>query len=175
MNAKIEFEKLLESLERFGTLLPKAVADLSESDYRWKPQTDDWSILEVVCHLADEEVEDFGMRLKMTLEDPSQNWPPLNPPQAAIDRRYNEQSLPEVIDRFKRARTDSTLWLKSLPDDIDWQVTHHHPSIGPMSAGNLLASWAAHDWLHMRQISKRMFQLVQRDATSFNTAYAGSW
>ena len=43
---------------------------ISEDLARWKPNEESWSILEVICHLADEEEFDFPVRLKMILENP---------------------------------------------------------------------------------------------------------
>ena len=48
-------------------------------------------------------------------------------------------------------------------------------ALGGLSAGDLLASWAAHDWLHLRQIAKRRHELTARDAGKFSIAYAGRW
>ena len=42
---------------------------ISEEQARWKPDEESWSILEVVCHLADEEEFDFPARLRIILED----------------------------------------------------------------------------------------------------------
>ena len=58
---------LIESLERFGNLLPAVVQEVGHEDARWRPANGAWSVLEVVCHLADEEVEDFRARLESTL------------------------------------------------------------------------------------------------------------
>ena len=49
------------------------------------------------------------------------------------------------------------------------------PKIGPIRAGDLLASWAAHDMLHLRQIAKRKFELIQQAGGEFTTDYAGPW
>jgi hypothetical protein len=33
----------------------------------------------------------------------------------------------------------------------------------------------AHDYLHLRQIAKRMYQMAGRDAGEYSTRYAGEW
>ena len=65
-------------------------------------------------------------------------------------------------------------WLATL-EQPDWTAAHMHATLGELRAGDLLASWAAHDQLHMRQIIKRRFQLLQREAGDFNSRYAGPW
>ena len=170
----MEFEKLVASLDRFGRILPALVADLSDSDAKWKPDAGGWSILEVVCHLADEEVEDFRLRVQSTLSDPSKPWPKIDPEATAVERNYNEQNLAHVVERFVRERNESVDWLKTL-EHPDWDIAYQHPKFGSIAAGLVMASWAAHDQLHLRQIAKRMFEMNVRDGAPYPTDYAGEW
>jgi hypothetical protein len=166
--------RLVSSLERFAAVVPAAVRDLTDSDARWKPADGSWSVLEIVMHLGDEEVEDFRTRLRLTLEDSSRVWPGIDPPQWAIDRKYNEADLDQAVNRFVRERLFSIEWLRSL-GEVDWAITHNHPKLGSMRAGDLLAAWTAHDALHLRQIAKRMHQLAKVHAGGFKIEYAGEW
>jgi hypothetical protein len=166
--------RLIAALERFGRVLPALVRDVAADEAAWKPPDGAWSILEVVCHLVDEEVLDFRHRLALTLSDPEQSWPPIDPEGWAVERRYNESRLSDAVPRFESLRAESIAWLRSL-DRPDWNRARHHPKAGPIRAGDLLAAWAAHDQLHVRQIAKRMYELAGRDAGEFSTAYAGPW
>lgn len=164
-------------IPRFAALLPAVDAlidGISDADARWQPPSGAWSIVEIVCHLADEEVKDFGARLRATLEDPTRPWVPIDPEGWARDRGYRDRSLHTERNRLRAARGETVRWLATLAG-VDWSVVHHHPTLGPMSAGDLLASWAAHDLLHIRQITKRRYELVTRDAAPFAPAYAGTW
>ena len=166
--------RLTDALDRFGRLLPEVVRGVTAEDGRWKPADGAWSILEVVSHLADEEEFDFAVRTRMTLTSPAEPWPPIDPEGWAVERRYNEGDLDEAANRFATLRMESISWLRSLVDP-DWEQTYDHPQFGLFRAGDVLASWAAHDCLHLRQISKRMYQLAQRDAGDYSTRYAGDW
>ena len=44
-------------------MIQAVLAGVDAEQARWKPDADSWSILEVVCHLVDEEREDFRTRL----------------------------------------------------------------------------------------------------------------
>lgn len=167
--------RLIARLEGFAQTLPSAVAGVTDEEARWKPPGGAWSILEIVCHLADEEVQDFRTRLDLTLHQPGTPWPKIDPEGAARERRYNEQDLATTLDRFVRERRKTIAWLRALPAVIDWSAAHHHPTFGPIRAGDLLASWAAHDALHLRQIAKRLHEFAAEDAPGFSTAYAGEW
>ncbi len=166
--------KLIASLERFGRILPEVVRDTSPDDSRWKPPDGAWSILEIVCHLRDEEQFDFRERLRLTLADPTAAWPPISPETWAVERSYNADQLSSAAERFTALRRESVLWLRSL-ENPDWSRTHHHPQFGPFRAGDLMAAWAAHDALHLRQIAKRMYQMTGRDAGDYAIRYAGEW
>ncbi len=165
---------LIDALERFIDVLPAFVRGVSADDARWKPAGDAWSILEIVNHLADEETADFRPRLELTLTDPEADWPPIDPEGWAVERRYNEGDLDETVARFVSERRASVAWLRGLADP-DWSIAHSHARLGSMRAGDLLASWTAHDVLHLRQIAKRLFEMVERDGGEYATAYAGSW
>jgi len=165
---------LINSLERFGTLLPMAVGEIPLVDARWKPPDGAWSILEIVRHLLDEEIEDFRTRVRMTIENPDEPWPPIDPPGWAVQRRYNEADLNSTVEEFVRERAFSVNCLRGMHNP-NWESTHLHPKLPPLRAGDLLTSWAAHDALHLRQIAKRMHQLAQRDGGEFSARYAGEW
>jgi len=169
-------DALITRLERMPGVVRALVSGLPLAEANFKPPDGAWSILEIVNHLADEDREDFRLRLKSTLENPSARWPPNDPEAWALQRRYNEQELGESLARFERERRESVRWLRSL-GETDWQVAYQHPKAGTITAGELLVSWAAHDALHIRQIAKRLFELAARDGApeGFGTRYAGEW
>lgn len=152
------------------------IAGVSAEDARWRPANGAWSIVEVVCHLADEEAEDFRVRLESTLRDPVAPWAPLDLDRVSERRGYIERDLREAALLFSERRADNLRWLRGeLESGPDWSRAYVHPKIGPIPAASLLASWAAHDALHLRQIAKRLYELANRDGAGASTAYAGEW
>ncbi len=170
----MDLSHLLDSLRRFPEVLRAITDQLSEEDYRWKPPDGSWSILEIVSHLADEEVDDFRMRVRLTLEDPNQPWPPIDPTGWSEDRKYNQGNFDSALQRFFSERQDSIHWLEQL-NNPNWENTYDHPQIGPMRAGDIMSAWVAHDLLHLRQITKRLYQLVQKNCGDYSLIYAGDW
>lgn len=167
-------QRMICTLEDTGVAILSLLGNVSDEDARWKPPSQNWSILEIACHLIDEEVEDFRKRIELTLDDSSQSWPPINPEIWAVDRQYNQQDLETKVAQFARERKSSIQWLKGL-DEPDWFATYEHPQLGKIRAGDLLVSWVAHDQLHVRQIAKRKYEMINRDAGSFSYDYAGEW
>lgn len=169
---------LVVRLEGVPAALNALLAGVPDADLRWKPAPEHWSILEVCCHLLDEEREDFRARIKCTLEDPTRSWPPLDLERVAERRDYNTREPRPTLEAFAAERRESLAWLRSTLSPFaktDWTRAYNHNRFGPMHAGMLLASWAAHDALHLRQIAKRLYELAQRDSGEWGTRYAGDW
>lgn len=166
---------LIARLERAPLVISNLVGMMSPEGARFSPPSGAWSVLEILCHLGDEEVEDFRTRLRLTLEDPTAEWPPIDPEGWARARRYKERDLHSALARFMKERLTSVVWLKSLRSP-DWNAAAKRP-FGVMRAGDLLAAWAAHDALHIRQMAKRLYELAAEDGKpeGFAVRYAGEW
>ncbi len=130
-------------------------------------------MLEVVHHLYDEERDDFRRRLDHVLHRSERPWPEIDPAGWVLQRRYNEQDFEQTVAGFLRERDRSIQWLKSL-NAPDWQRSYAAPW-GPITAGDLLASWVAHDLLHLRQLIELHWAHTVRQVEPFRVVYAGEW
>jgi hypothetical protein len=139
----------------------------------WKPDANSWSVLEVVNHLLDEEKQDFRVRLEYTLFRPGDPWPAIDPQGWVTERAYNQRDLEESLANFLHAREDSLAWLRTLREP-NWDAAYQ-TSLGPLTAGDLLAAWVAHDLLHMRQLVELHWAYVQLELAPYHTFYAGDW
>lgn len=168
---------LIHRLASFPPILRACCQPLSPEDSGWKPSPAHWSIAEIVAHMLDEEIRDFRPRLRLTLELGEQAEWVLNDPEANVREIGNRpEKVAAMLDAFERERADSVAWLRSLdPAATDWNRHKLHPKFPPITCADLLASWAAHDALHLRQIAKRLYQLAQRDAPNADINYAGEW
>jgi hypothetical protein len=90
----VDVPAIVASLVANARVIAAQVSGVSDAQARWKPEPGKWSILEVVTHLADEEVEDFRSRVGSTLSDPQVEWPAIDPEGWAVRRRYNEPPSP---------------------------------------------------------------------------------
>jgi hypothetical protein len=166
-------EYIFKSLAVNARRIQVMAEDISEEQACWKPEPESWSILEVINHLLDEEKLDFRIRLDITLHRPGEEWPAINPPMWVTERRYNEKDLGESLAGFIVARKDSLSWLRSLQSP-NWESSYEAPW-GRMRAGDLLAAWAAHDLLHMRQLVELHWAYVAKKIQPYRTLYAGEW
>ena len=165
---------LIDELQQSIDVLTGLVGAVDDETARWRESPNRYSLVEIVAHLADEERDDFRMRTRLTLESPETDWPPINPPQWAIDRAYQQKSLAACLDDFRTERAASIDWLRSLKDP-DWSSAHQHPKFGPTTAGFLLANWVAHDLHHMRQIVRWKYHNLDTTTEVESLMYAGVW
>ncbi|MCZ2097960.1 MAG: DinB family protein [Anaerolineae bacterium] len=88
-------------------------------------------------------------------------------------RRYNERDLSEMLDRFIAERNQSLEWLRGLAS-ANWDAAYTTP-FRTMTAGDMFASWVAHDNLHMRQLVELRRARLVNLTTPYNVEYAGDW
>ncbi|MDH3524764.1 MAG: DinB family protein [Acidobacteriota bacterium] len=166
--------RLIDRLAAGGPLFAALFAGVDPQQAAWRPAPGKWSLLEVAAHLLDEEREDFRRRLELVLDDPRREWPPIDPPGWVTSRAYAERDLAATAGAFVAERAASVAWLRGLARP-DWDAAHAHPTLGEITAGDLLASWVAHDALHLRQAAGLAYGYVRRLAGSHSPAYAGEW
>lgn len=170
----IELATAIQRFEHNLRAIRALAAGVDERQARWRPAPDEWSILEVIHHLYDEEREDFRPRLDLTLHHPDLPWPPNDPGAKVTERRYNEQDLREILTAFQSERAASLAWLSTL-DAPDWKRSHTLAQVGTLRAGDLLVSWLAHDILHLRQLAELHYLYTARQAQPYEVDYAGEW
>lgn len=140
-------------------------------DVRWKSEPGKWSLLEIVNHLWDEEKDDFRTRLRLTLSQKGEDWPPIDPEGWVRERDYNNRDYLESVKGFLSEREKSIKWLRGL-ENPDWDVFSEHPVMGKIRAGDLFSAWVAHDVYHMRQITNWKIVAIETAAEPFTTRYA---
>jgi hypothetical protein len=169
---EMEMNTLVAELADGAHLIRRLVNGISNDEARIRPDAESWSILEVVCHLYDEEREDFRQRLDIILHRPGEPWPPIDPQGWVTSRRYNERNLDEMLQAFLDERRTSLEWLRDLSPD--WEAVYQAP-FGQIKAGDIFASWVAHDGLHTRQLVELRRVRLEKLVHPYDIRYAGDW
>lgn len=106
---------------------------------------------EVIGHLIHGERTDWVPRMKIILEHGDAR--PFEP----FDRRgFGDASgaaVGALLDEFEALRGENLAWLASLslgPDQL--RRPGRHPELGPVTLGQLLATWVVHDLNHIAQV-----------------------
>lgn len=169
----MHLDYFLDRLDKNRSVFESLLRGVQLDQARWRPSPEKWSILEVINHLYDEEREDFRQRIELVLADPTGGWPPIDPRNWVITRGYNERDLDTSLNSFFVEREKSVAWLAQLSSP-DWRNSNEGPN-GTLRAGDLLASWVAHDFLHIRQLARLHWQYVGAVADPYQTTYGGPW
>ena len=158
-------------LGRLVPLLEVLTGDLDAATARTRPAPDEWAPIEILCHLRDEECEDFGARLRVVLDGGSA-FVPIAPERWVEERRYREMEVTPTLDNLRGRRAESLALLASIsPERLRAAVVL--PRLGPLSGLDLLAAWVAHDRLHLQQLTGTLARLWANRWAPLRVEYAG--
>jgi hypothetical protein len=159
-------------LARVPAVLEALLTDLDATAWRARPVPTEWAPVEIVCHLRDEEVEDFGARLRVVLEGGSR-FVPIDPERWAVERRYREDDGRLALAAFCERRTASLGSLSTIePARLTARVEHGRT--GGLSGLDILAAWVEHDRLHLAQLAAALARGWATRWAPLRTEYAGS-
>lgn len=164
---------VINQLEHNGAQFMIIFSGLSSEMYTWKNTPEKWCILEILCHLYDEERFDFKARINHILKHPNKPMEPIDPIKWVTEHKYMQQDFKKTLALLMEERSNSIKWLHAL-ENPKWENEYLHPQLGKMTASMLLANWLAHDYLHFRQITSVKYQYLQAH-TNESLSYAGNW
>jgi len=169
----MEFNALYHELQNSTEVIRALLSGVAQAESQVKPNPASWSILEVICHLYDEEREDFREHVDFILHRQNEEWHQIDPQGWVTERNYNEQNFEEMQKKFFAERQKSLDWLMEM-SNADWE-TVYTSQYGSTSAGEMFACWVAHDNLHVRQLVELRRLKIENMTKPFNLEYAGDW
>jgi hypothetical protein len=124
------------------------------ADLLTKPPTSgEWSAVECLQHLVDTERRVFPVRVKAFLA--GQDFPAFNP--NAEGNKSGALTPLELAAEFERLRRESLALLATLvPADLERVA--RHGELGPVTLGEMVHEWAAHDLNHTVQAERALMQ-----------------
>jgi DinB superfamily len=153
---KFTLEDALPLLTRTPVVLRHLLTDLPEPWIRGTEGPDTWSPYDIVGHLIHGERTDWITRTEVLLtHGETRAFTPFD--RFAQFEASRGKTLAELLDTFAEARATSLHRLQSLgltTDDLGRRG--RHPELGPVTLGELLATWVAHDLSHIAQIARVM-------------------
>src|SRR2546423_11663642 len=156
-------------LERTPASLSALLDGLPETWTRSTEGEGTWSPYDVIGHLIHGERTDWIPRARHILACKIDPFEPFD--RTAQFRESENKRLNELLKTFADLRRENLTALKGMnlrADDL--QKPGLHPELGPVTLGELLATWVAHDLDHIGQIARTMAK-VYKDATGPWNAY----
>ena len=169
----MQVQDVIAELEKNKKVFVETLSKVTDELILWKNNPKDWSLLEIVCHLVDEEVLDFRARVVHTLKNPEQPLIPIDPIAWITMHDYAGQDFHQKLGEWENERDASIKILKENLDG-DWQSKIDHPERGEITAYSFLCNWLAHDYHHIRQINRIKYNFL-KNTSGDSLSYAGNW
>jgi len=159
-------------LARLPPTLRALLDGLEVTLWRERPAPAEWSPVEIVCHLRDEEEEDFGARVRV-LASGGDRFVPIDPERWAVERRYRDADPTTALTAFCERRAANLEFLATVPVER-LGVTVTQPGTATLSGLDVIAAWVTHDRLHLAQLAATLARLGARRWAPLRTDYAGT-
>ena len=144
-------DEMLTAYRATPRTLRALVAGLGDDQLNWRRDEDDWSIVEVIAHLADAEDNSHERTRRMLHEDQPQ-FQEYDEKAWARDRGYRTKTLDEVLTRFCELRGAHIETLEAL-DTGAWQRSGEHNTMDTLTVASITEHMITHDMMHLGQIS----------------------
>jgi uncharacterized damage-inducible protein DinB len=142
----------IDAFESAPSRIVAAIEGLSDNDLLFQPNSDSWSIHEVIQHLADSETFGYERIRRIIAEEkptlqafPEAIW--------AEQLWYRTQNIHLALDLFRVQRFATAALLRILPDTT-WARTGTHTERGEMSAYDIFVTFLSHAEAHLEQIEQ---------------------
>jgi hypothetical protein len=172
VDAKVVVADVRTDLARLPRTLRALLDGLEAVLWRERPVEKEWSPVEVVCHLRDEETEDFGARVRVVVAG-GERFVPIDPERWAVERRYRDADPVTALAALCEHRAANLEFLETVPPDR-LRATVTHAGMGTLSGLDLLAAWVTHDRLHLAQLAGTLARVGARRWAPLRAEYAGT-
>ena len=143
-----------EKIELYGNgfhMLVEVLKDIPREMWQFKPGQKEWSIHEVILHLADSE-SNAALRARMLIVEPGGTLMAYDQDKWAADLNYHEQELEDALEVTRLARKTTYALLKKQPDEVFDHIAMHPEYTEPYTFEDWLDIYSAHIPGHIEQI-----------------------
>jgi hypothetical protein len=153
---QFRIDQALPVLEATPATLRAWLGGLGPEWIRGRYGPDTFDPFDVVGHLIHGERTDWMQRLRLILaEGDRQPFAPFD--RFAMYEASRGRSMRELLDEFAALRAQNLRDLRDLRlQPADLERRGRHPALGPVTLGELLATWVVHDLNHLHQIARAM-------------------
>ena len=115
------------------------------------PNTEGWSLKDIVAHLVDAEGIAFVERISRMLTEERPFIASIDPPARLLAGGYAARDLAGLLTELASGREQHAGWLRSFsPEQL--QRVGEHDAVGEIRVIDIVHQWAAHDMAHLRQV-----------------------
>ncbi len=143
-------EQLLAEFAALPARLADTVRDVDLARLAARPEPDEWSPFEVICHFRDVAAV-YALRFRWMVLNDDPFLPDYDENRWVAESRNGLADLSHILDHIAASRADICDLLTRL-DDAEWQRTGRHEVIGAVVLADYFAHEVAHERQHIDQI-----------------------
>jgi DinB superfamily len=153
-------EEINEKIEQYGrgfSLLNAALAEVPREAWSYRPAPNEWSVHEIIVHMADSESMS-ALRARKLIAEPGSTLMGYDEANWADALNYKQQSAEAALEIIRLARQSTYELLKRQPDEVfTHSVIHPEYPDAPYTFEQWLNIYAHHIPNHIDQL-KRSYQ-----------------
>jgi hypothetical protein len=147
-----EIEELLERFRRGPEVMAAVLTGAAGSEVDFHPQEGEWSVRQIVAHVADSEVA-ATFRFRRMIAEPNPTLEAFDGEAWAEHLDYARRKPSQSLETFRRLRQENYELLHNL-DANAFSRTAHHTERGTITLLELVKLLADHPESHARQIQR---------------------
>lgn len=163
---KKERDEKIELYGRGFELLMLALREIPFESWKFKPEPKEWSVHEVLIHLADSETNG-ALRARKLATEPGGLLMGYDQDKWATDLNYHDQNPEAAFYVVKYTRQRTYEWLKTLPDEVFTHSVRHPEYEEPYTFEQWINIYSSHIPGHIEQIKNNyaLWKLTNASAT----------
>ncbi|MFZ5878407.1 MAG: DinB family protein [Chloroflexota bacterium] len=143
-----------EKIELYGRgveLLEQALQDIPREMWQFKPAPTEWSVHEILIHLADSETN-AALRARKLIVEPGGAIMGYDQDGWAVTLDYHSQSWEDALETVRLVRKTTYALLKRQPDEVFTHTIQHPEYEEPYTFEKWLNIYSGHIPGHIQQI-----------------------
>ncbi|HCR70396.1 MAG TPA: hypothetical protein DIW23_03040 [Anaerolineae bacterium] len=143
-----------EKIELYGNgyeLLMQTLKDIPQEMRKFKPEPKEWSVHEILVHLADSE-SNAALRARKLIVEPGGLLMGYDQDKWAVELNYHDQSWEDALETVKFVRKTTYKLLKQQPDEVFANSVKHPEYDEPYTFEKWLNIYSGHIPGHIEQI-----------------------
>lgn len=158
-------EELNEKIESYGNAFNNLIAALNELPkemWQFKPSPVEWSIHEIIIHIADSETNSY-IRCRRFIAEPGTMVMAYNQDLWASELNYHEQNIEDALELFRLLRLTTYKLIKNIPPQT-WANIVEHSESGIITMNDWLNIYERHIPIHIAQMKRNFVNWKKQKA-----------
>jgi hypothetical protein len=153
-----------EKIELYGCgfdLLKAALTEVPQEAMKWKPEPTEWSVHEIIIHIADSE-SNAALRARKLIVEPGGILMGYDQAQWADVLNYHDHDLEDAFEVTRLARKTTYELLKRQPEEVFSHTIVHPEYEAPYTFDQWINIYSAHIPGHIEQIRENVVKFARR-------------